>query len=158
MKIGSSIQYQEAYTYSKNEKLPNKKEKKFQAHSHEGNCLQYSPCGTFLVTSGDNQLKSWKEDYNGDFTLRSCLSGLPKNLNAMCFQNNSKNLAIAVLDFKVRIVSTDNLKVTQVLSGHQDLVAGVAFLRNDLLVSGGADRVIKIWDVKKGKALDSVRK
>lgn len=49
------------------------------------------------------------------------------------------------------------MKITQVMTGHQDLVSGISFLRSDFLVSGGADRVIKVWDVQKGKTMNSVR-
>lgn len=48
------------------------------------------------------------------------------------------------------------MKITQVMTGHQDLVSGISFLRSDFLVSGGADRVIKVWDVQKGKTMNSV--
>jgi len=33
--------------------MPKRKDKKFQAHSNEGICIQYSPCGA-LITAGDN--------------------------------------------------------------------------------------------------------
>ena len=139
--------------------MPKRKEKKFQAHSNEGICIQHSPCGSFLITAGDNQVKSWKEDFygGGDFVQKNSLGGLPKNVNSMCFYGNSKYFAISSLDFKIRIVNLDSMKISQVLTGHQDLVSGISFLRRDFLVSGGADRVIKVWDVQKGKTMNSVR-
>lgn len=75
----------------------------------------------------------------------------------MCFYDNSKNFALAFLDFKIRILDLNSFKVKMELTGHQDLVYGIAFMRSEMLVSGGADRVIKVWDIQKGKTIDSVR-
>jgi hypothetical protein len=40
-------------SYDKNEKMPILNGKRFQAHAKEGICIQFSPKGNFLVTSGD---------------------------------------------------------------------------------------------------------
>ena len=55
IKGGEKYSYQqEAYIYDKNEKMPKKKDKKFQAHTNEGICIQHSPDGSCLITAGDN--------------------------------------------------------------------------------------------------------
>jgi hypothetical protein len=49
---------------NKNEDLPSSISKYFIAHK-DGQCIEYSPCGSYLVTAGSNEVRSWKEEICG---------------------------------------------------------------------------------------------
>jgi WD40 repeat protein len=100
-----------AYTFDKTEKLPKSKGIKFQAHDPEGNCLAFTQCGTMLITAGGTTIKSWKEDYKQEFTLQQSATGLPKAVNILSISSNQRFLAVANLDFNVRLLSLQSIKV-----------------------------------------------
>lgn len=72
----------------------------------------------------------------------------------MCF--SSKLFAASTLDFSIRILNNSIVKVNATLSGHQDVINGMAFYSATQLVTGSADRNLKVWDLIKTKQIDSV--
>ncbi|TNV82597.1 hypothetical protein FGO68_gene6701 [Halteria grandinella] len=144
------------YFYVKNEGLPSHITKTFSAHS-EGSCISFSPCGSILVTAGGNEVKSWREEFYGsEFKLSQSISNFPKPVNLVEFSPNIKLLAVSTLDSQIRVLNTQNFKLSNILTGHKDVINGLSFLSQSQLVSGSADRMIRIWDLTTGKALDSI--
>ncbi len=66
----NKVDHSKAYTYIKNEQIPKDITSKFEAHENEGLCISYSRCGSLLLTAGGTQLKTWREDYGGNYLFQ----------------------------------------------------------------------------------------
>lgn len=66
------------------------------------------------------------------------------------------NFAITSNDFKVRVFNFQTFKLKHTLSGHSGVINGIGYLTEDLLVTGSGDFNLKLWDLNRGKIIDSV--
>ncbi|XP_046847985.1 WD repeat-containing protein 3-like [Xenia sp. Carnegie-2017] len=121
----------------------------------------------FASGSGDKDVKFWEFDLITDenySTTSQRLSicharTLKMNDDVMCvkFSLNQKFIAVALLDFTMKIFFTDTLKFFLSLYGHKlPVVTMDISTDNVLLVSGGVDKNIKIWGLDFGDCRKSI--
>ncbi len=96
------------------------------------------------------------------FPVKGFAEGLPKYaitqintgqrpINAMTYSQSANQLAIAAAN-NIHIYDADTYKELMVLAGHTDSVQAVAFSPNGkLIVSGSADKTVRLWEVETGK-------
>ncbi|XP_046849685.1 WD repeat-containing protein 3-like [Xenia sp. Carnegie-2017] len=121
----------------------------------------------FASGSGDKDVKFWEFDLITDenySTTSQRLSicharTLKMNDGVMCvkFSPNQKFIAVALLDFTMKIFFTYTLKFFLSLYGHKlPVVTMDISTDNVLLVSGGVDKNIKIWGLDFGDCRKSI--
>ena len=72
-------------------------------------------------------------------------------VNAMTYSQSTNQLAIAAAN-NIHIHDADTYKELRVLAGHTDSVQAVAFsLNGKLIVSGSADKTVRLWEAETGK-------
>ena len=72
-------------------------------------------------------------------------------VNAIAYAQSANQLAIAAAN-NIHTYDADTYKERMVLTGHTGAVLAVAFSSNGkLLVSGSADKTIRLWEVETGK-------
>ena len=72
-------------------------------------------------------------------------------VNAIAYAQSANQLAIAAAN-NIHIHDADTYKELMVLAGHTDSVLAVAFSANGkLLVSGSADKTVRLWEAETGK-------
>ena len=96
------------------------------------------------------------------FLVNGFAGGLPKHaitridtgkgpVNAIAYAQSINQLAIAAAN-NIHICDADTYKERMVLAGHTDSVQAVAFSANGkLLVSGSADKTVRLWEAGTGK-------
>jgi WD40 repeat protein len=138
-------------------KLPDGKEVK-GAHLSIVESLTYSPDGKFLVSGSFQEVAVWDAQTG---VLRQTLKGFAHNVVALVFSPDSKLLATGggapTEEGEIRFFETATWKpVGEVKNGHSDTVFGVSFSPDGKkLVSGSADKFIKVWEVPSGKFIKS---
>ncbi|KAH9255754.1 hypothetical protein BASA81_006148 [Batrachochytrium salamandrivorans] len=131
-------------------------------------CVQpdYNPCTSFVYCPGTN--KGLAAGASGEMTLFQLVpakvvkhvpvlankqtSGeedkLGKGVGQLCLRPDTKILAAACWDHRLRIFHWQTLKPLAVLKNHRDSVQCLAFSNNSqLLASGSKDRNIAIWRI-----------
>ena len=83
--------------------------------------------------------------------LASAHSGFKQGFNSA---NTGDSFSFDDLTFSIKIWDTQTGQELNSLSGHNNLVNGLAFSRDGrMLASGGFDSTIKLWDVSSGREL-----
>ena len=98
------------------------------------------------MTVNDNSVQFWdvKEDQP-----KASYSDFSNFVNSLCISNVLKYVLAGCKDCSIHILTYDLLKV-HIFRGHTSAVNALALTQDELfLVSGGADSVIKIWDLQK---------
>ena len=72
-------------------------------------------------------------------------------VNAIAYSRSVNRLAVAAAN-NIHIYDADTYKEVMVLAGHTDSVLAIAFSPNGkLLVSGGSDKTLRLWEIDTGK-------
>ncbi len=65
---------------------------------------------------------------------------------SVCFDKNSKNVAVGCSDAEIKMVNIDKGEIVNVLKAHEDAVNGVVFNQdNNSLYSISSDGTIRTW-------------
>ena len=129
------------------------KPKIIKAHKNKITSLKVSPYSQFIsTTSIDNKLKLYniKELYKPkQFTFKSYNSCI-RNSN---FSNDSKLLITAGDDKSLKIFQVYSFRFLTSLKGHTNFVSTCNFMKNsnEKCISGGFDKKVFLWDIKKKK-------
>jgi serine/threonine protein kinase len=120
--------------------------KTLQGHEGMTQAIAFSRNGKLLVSCGKDQtLRVW--DVNTGTGLR-VLSGLSE-ATAVLFGLNDRFWVSAHVDCNIHIWQPTNHRRIGRLTGHSDLVNAIALSPNgQFLVSGSADKTIKIWQLR----------
>ncbi len=117
------------------------------------------PAGQIMVSGEDKKVQVRRMPHIGSVvrTLRVDLSTDDSHggkVYALAFSDNSKLLASASADQKIRLWNSDNWSLIYTFDGHQQSVTSLGFLPNsEILVSAGADRSIRFWDTTQKKPI-----
>ncbi len=123
------------------------------AFEHAVYCVAYSPDGSQLAVAGEDQTVKLlnMEDYS-----EAASRELGASINALAWSPDGAFLALALQDASVRVLSAESESLVPVallagLTGHTERVLTIAWSPDgNTIASGGADRLIKIWDVSQG--------
>ena len=136
-------------------------------HSDEGfavTALRFNPKyqNDFVSISSDGIIKGWARKVPENvWTLRE----EENELYALDIHQNGVMMATAGTDAKVRLYNIESQSVTSVLArkkfdmtttqGHSDRIYALRFHPDDanLLLSGGWDNTVQIWDVRTGESV-----
>ena len=89
--------------------------------------------------------------------MTSSFSKYTKSVNCMSFSNNSDYLLTCSNDYQAKILKTNPLRVITFLNGHTDIINSCCFTNfTQKVLTGSADRQIKIWDIYKGSTSEKV--
>jgi WD40 repeat protein len=125
--------------------------KVFEGHTHHVLGVAWRADGRVLASAGaDNTVKVW--DYlTGD--RKKNVEGWDKEVTSIQFLGASNQFITTSGDNKVREVNDTGGEV-RVLAGVTDFMESGAASRNgDVLVAGGQDSKLRIWDGETGKEL-----
>ena len=123
------------------------------AFDHAVYCVAYSPDGLQLAVAGEDQTVKLLNmaDYS-----EAASRELGASINAVAWSPDGSFLALALQDASVRVLSAESESLVPVallagLNGHSERVLTIAWSPDgNVIASGGADRLIKIWDVSQG--------
>jgi WD40 repeat protein len=131
-----------------------------KGHSHWVRSIAFSPDGQKFASGSDDQtVRIW------DIKSGKCISTLEGHsgcVRSVTFSHDGKLLASGSEDGTVKIWDVDAAKSLKTLTGHVGKVWSVAFSpipptplikggEGGILVSGGEDNTIKIWEVDTGE-------
>jgi WD40 repeat protein len=118
------------------------------------NLYEFSPDGEWLLlaqltnSSTPDPVVVQLKDHRFVDSLR----GHQRTVLSIAFSRDSKKVATACEDGKVRIWSVPDWKLLQTLVGHQGPVHWAEFSPDgSLLASAGEDQTVRIWSVNDGK-------
>ncbi|MFQ3592301.1 MAG: c-type cytochrome domain-containing protein [Gemmataceae bacterium] len=127
------------------------------AHLSLVEALAYSPDGKWLASGSFQEVKLW-DAQTGE--LKRTLTGFSERVVALAFSGNSKILATGggapTQEGELKLFEVESGKLLHDIKNnvHSDTVFSVAFSPDDkLIVSGGADKFVKTFEVASGKFL-----
>lgn len=132
---------------------------KLEGHTRAVVCVEYSPDGKEIASSGeDGLIIIWNADTGEKIHNIKAHNG-PISSIAWSPVKEDKRLVSGGDDFMIKIWNTDTAKETiESLSGHTSVVKGVCFdQRGKLIASVSRDNTLRTWDSRSGKQLQSLR-
>ena len=126
------------------------------AHLGGVKAVQFSPDGKMLASGGNDKTAKLWDITGGKPVLAHKLEGHSGPVYAVAFSPDSKHLGtgsgVPKKSGYVQIWDTGTGKAEYKLEGHNDVVTSLVFHpKTDHLASGGADKVIRIWNLKEKK-------
>ncbi|HUG89773.1 MAG TPA: hypothetical protein VML55_03005, partial [Planctomycetaceae bacterium] len=136
----------------------------FEGHTHHVMDASWKADGTQIVTAGaDNAIKIWNTETGEQIRT---ISNYPKQVTAIQYVGDSDTIASCGGDASVRFHRGSNGQNTRNFGGSSDYVYAVAAARDaetainpqtnqesDLIVAGGEDGTLRVWNAKNGQAL-----
>ncbi len=125
----------------------------FEGHTHHVLAVGWKPSGRTLVTGGaDAVIKVW--DF-GTGERKKTIEGFAKEVTAIAFAGLDDQFVAASGDAQVKLISIKGDTVRS-FGGAADFVYGAATTPDGkLVIAGGQDGVLRVWDGQSGQALAS---
>ncbi len=123
----------------------------FEGHTHHVLAVSWSPDGRTLATAGaDNVVKIW-DATSGD--RKKNIEGYDKEVTAVRFAGVSGAVLTSSGDNKVRLVGLDGKEI-RAFPEVADFMGGAAVTADGkVIVAGGQDSVLRVWNAADGKPL-----
>jgi WD40 repeat protein len=119
-------------------------------HTEWITALQFSPNGNFLVTGDRNGgVHAWEAETGNEILT---LSGHKKSITAIDWRVDGKLVLTASEDGSVRVWDGSNGKQIKTWTACGAGVTSACFTRDGLIVTGGRDRLVRVWD-QNGKQI-----
>ncbi|CAD5118777.1 DgyrCDS7455 [Dimorphilus gyrociliatus] len=133
---------------------------KVEAHESSVTSLCSRPDLLGLVSgSEDKTVKFWDYEQKGRYItiIHKKTLDLPDGVVCTKYSHDAKYIAVALLDFTVKVFFTNSFKVHLKLYGHKLPVVSLDISSdNKLFITASTDRNIKIWDGHFGNCLKSI--
>ncbi|CAF2504549.1 unnamed protein product [Rotaria sp. Silwood2] len=120
--------------------------------------LQFQPSGSILATGcSDKMIHLWEISLTGQQRKYCSLQGSHGAINALDFDNEGFRLLAGCSGNKAYIWSYGEQRMLKdIYTGHERLINTCKFISGAKLVTGSADRTIKIWDLHKTLFIGSI--
>lgn len=127
----------------------------FEGHTHHVLDVGWRADGKVLASAGaDNVVKVW--DFVSGEQLKTS-QPLPKEATSINFVTDTSTFFVSCGDKSVRLFNADNATSTKTFNGGNDFMYSTAVTANGkLVVGGGQDSVLFIWNVDKGDLFRSL--
>jgi WD40 repeat protein len=142
------------------------------AHLSLVDSMAYSPDGKYLVSGSFQEIAVW-DPRTGE--QRHKITGFAHQVVALAFSPDSKLLGVAggepTVEGEIKVFEAGTWKqLTDIKNGHSDTVYGIAFspminvpvpgqkdkfTPTQMLVTGSADKFVKVWSLPDGKFVKS---
>jgi|JI6StandDraft_1071083.scaffolds.fasta_scaffold02098_11 WD40 repeat protein len=125
--------------------------KLFEGHTHHVLGVSWRGDGRIIASAGaDNVVKVW-DWTSGD--RRKNVEGWDKEVTALHYLGSGDLAATTSGDAKLRLINSDGGEV-KVLAGAKDFMNTLSSTHTgDILVAGGEDGILRVWDVLSGKEI-----
>lgn len=122
------------------------------AHKHSVTSLAWYPLdtGLFISSSADRTVKVWDPNSMSE-VIRWEFEG---QVHSVAISQAGVNVAVGVQQPQIRLCDLRTSSSAHTLIGHTQAVLSVAWHPRDpnLLASGGRDKTIRLWDIRKAQA------
>ena len=123
----------------------------FEGHTHHVLAVSWSLDGRTLATAGaDNLVKVW-DAASGE--KKKNIEGYEKEVTAVRFSGASATLLTSSGDNRVRLVALDGKEVRAFPEVADFMQAAAITANGQLVIAGGQDGVLRVWNAADGKPL-----
>ena len=127
----------------------------FEGHTHHVLGVSWKSDGRTLVSSGaDNVLKVW-DFVSGE--RKKTIEGFNKEVTSVSFLSNTDQAVASSGDNQVRIVRENGDSVRSLGGATDFMYSSAATADGKIVVAGGADSFLRVWDSADGKALAALK-
>jgi WD40 repeat protein len=123
----------------------------FEGHTHHVMGVAFRADGRVLATAGaDGVVSSW------DLLIgerKKKIEGWTKEVTSLQFVGATNQIVTSAGDNRVRVVTDDGAEVRSIVSLPDYMQASASTPNGGLIIAGGEDSLLRVWDASNGKEL-----